>query len=147
MLSMIRKSKIIRLSFLLTLLMFVCCLLIKQVQRHIENAYAVTYSLGNGNGLTFYLPKYYDLPPIQQESVRVHEERHLEQGSCALWRHSELEVDAYEYQIKKIDEKIAQLSSVRGHKNEILLLRDFRMSMRHFMRYYQGLESYEEAAK
>lgn len=125
--------------------MFVATLWVLQIQNNIAHSYAITYSLGNGRGFTYYCPNYYDLDPILQESVHVHEDRHLQQGSYAFWRHNALEVDAYKFQIEKIDERIAQLSDLvkKGHFEhciKIALLRSFREDMVHHMRKYQGLE-------
>lgn len=146
MLTKIRKSRLIRLSLLLTVLMLVSAWWIKKVQYNIAHSYAITYSLGNGRGFTYYCPKYYDLDPILQESVHVHEDRHLEKGGYAFWRHSELEIDAYKYQIEEIDKRLTQLSELatKTGKHEywykMALLRNFRADMVHHMRRYQGLE-------
>jgi hypothetical protein len=145
----IRNSRLIRITILLTMLTVASCSLINQVIYNMSHAYAVTYSLGHGYGFIFYTPKYYELPPILQESVRVHEDRHLEQGSCAFWRHNELEVDAYQFQINKLDERLIQLAELwrktRNYevKKDIELLLEFRRDMIHSMRVYQGLEKDE----
>src|SRR5277367_3857322 len=133
-------------TLLLTMLAFTCAVWIRQYRYHMTHTYAVTYSFGNGCGFVMYSPMYDGLDPILQESVRIHEERHLEQGSYAFWRHNELEVDAYQFQISKLDERIAQFSELNWHKPKaeyaktLQLLREFREGMLHHLRQYQGLE-------
>src|SRR5579862_6491607 len=146
MFAVIRKSKLIRMTLLLTALMLACAVWINRFQYNVAHSYAIAYSLGNGHGFIIYCPNYDSLDPILQESVRVHEERHLQQGSCAFWKHDALEADAYEYQISKLDERIEQFEELRAktHNHEyarkLELLRDFRRDMVHHMRQHQGLE-------
>ena len=137
-------------TLLLTMLAFACAAWVRQYQYNMSHTYAITYSFGNGHGFIIYSPLYAELDPILQESVQVHEDRHLEQGSYAFWRHNELEIDAYKFQIAKLDERISQFEELYRnnpsyeHAKTLHLLREFKIGMLHHMRQYQGLEPPDE---
>lgn len=140
-----------RLLYEWAMLIAVVLLLMGKVCYIRSHCYAVTYSLGNGRGIILYTALYDKLPPILQESVRDHEERHLEVGSYAFWKNSQLEIDAYSHQIKLIDHKIAvceELFRYTGdYKYQINrnLLKDFRKDMVALMHIYEGkMESESE---
>jgi hypothetical protein len=73
--------------------------------RHLdETAYAYTFSFGDGYGMVFRTPQYYELPSILQESVEVHEFTHLMNGTlCGEVRG---EIPAYEAQLADLRMKI-----------------------------------------
>lgn len=147
----VRQSKLIRMALLLVILMFCTAIFLSDFRSNMQNAYAITYSLGNGKGIIIYSPLYYTLDPALQESVRDHEERHLEVGSYQFWRHNKLEVDAYDFQIERIDRRLGQYMELyhktkdSKHLHTVYLLRDFRRAMVIHKKRYQGIASPEES--
>lgn len=132
-----------RLAFLLSILFVASIVITLQIANIRAHCYAVTYSLGNGRGIIFYTGLYDDLPAILQESVRDHEERHLQVGSYAFWRHNELEIDAYDYQIEQIDRKMRTCREL-GRFSDYYLLKEFRKEMIAAKRTYQGFKDSKE---
>lgn len=100
-----KKAGRLRLSVLLFILLFCVILLIYRAFDLENTTYAYTVSFGNGFGFIVYTHNYDELPPILQESIRVHEHIHLRDGTIWVDRNSH-EIIAYTEQIKDLDTKI-----------------------------------------
>src|ERR1039458_1204726 len=83
-LTRLRRSQV-RLSITLMISLIIGCFFCVKVGIMNQRAYAWTISFGNKIGFTHFTTNYDELPELLKQSVRVHENDHLQQGTLSFW--------------------------------------------------------------